>query len=310
MTDTKPVKLTVALAVFNEESNLKDCLDSVKAIADEIVIVDGGSSDTTVEIAKTFGAKVIETDNPPVFHINKQKSLDASSGEWILQLDADERVTPELGQEIRKIVESSEKELENHDVDATRYELLKRHMELLIAREGHIGTEDGPIAAFFMPRKNYFLGKYLMHGGVYPDGTIRLVRRGRAKYGLKDVHDQMVIDGQVSFLSHDLIHMADPAFERYLTRSNFYTSLQAKQWLANVGKSGMSGLLGPDSKAPGISFFSHFYYMVIAPKITFLSLYFRHGGYKDGFPGLVWAIYSALHIASSYVKYWEMRQKA
>ncbi|MDQ3098199.1 MAG: glycosyltransferase family 2 protein [bacterium] len=309
MTDSKPIKLTVALAVFNEESNIEACLESVKSIADEIVVVDGGSSDKTVEIAKSFKAKVIITDNPPVFHINKQKSLEASSGEWILQLDADERVSVELAQEIRKIVESTERELENHDVDSSRYEMLKKHMDLLIAREGAIGTDDGPISAFVMPRKNYFLGRYLMHGGVYPDGTIRLVRRSKARYGMKDVHDQMIIDGQVSFLSHDLIHLADPTFERYLARSNRYTTLQAKQWFENVGRHDTSGLLGSNAEAPGINFISLLHYAVIVPKLTFLSLYIRHRGFRDGFPGFVWALYSALHIASSYVKYWELRKK-
>ncbi len=309
MKDTKDIGLTVALAVFNEENTLQECLESIKSIADEIVIIDGGSTDNTIDIAKSFNAVIIQTDNPAVFHINKQKSLGASHGKWILQLDADERVSPELAKEIRKIVESSDSELENHDVDATRYEMLKKHMELLAAREGAIGTDEGPIVAFFIPRKNYFLGRFLMHGGVYPDGTIRLVRNGKAKYGLKDVHDQMIIDGQVSFLSNNLIHMADPTFERYLTRSNRYTGLQAKQWLENVGKNGTHGVLGPNASAPGTSFLSIFKYMVVLPKITFLSLYFRHRGYRDGFPGFIWALYSALHIASSYVKYWEMRRR-
>ncbi len=305
------LKLTVALAVFNEEKNLKECLDSVKEIADEIVIVDGGSTDKTVEIAKSYNAKIIQTDNPPVFHINKQKSLDASSGEWILQLDADERVSKELAREIRKVVESTESELENHDVDAAKYELLKRHLELLIAREGHIGTDSGQIAAFFMPRKNYFLSDYLMHSGAYPDGTIRLVKRGKARYGLKDVHDQMIIEGQVSFLSSDLIHLADPTFERYLERSNRYTTLQAQQWYENFKnkKEGVKGRLGPSAKPPGVGFFSQRLWTVGIPFWTFMSIYLRHGGFKDGYPGFVWAFYSALHIASSYVKYWEMRSK-
>lgn len=309
MNDSGSIRLTVALAVFNEESNLRDCLESVRAIADEIIVVDGGSTDKTVEIAKSFGAVVIETDNPPIFHINKQKSLDAAKGDWILQLDADERVSKELGEEIRKIVYSSDDDLENHEVDSTTYELLKRHMEILEKREGHAGSKNGQIAAFFVPRKNYFLGRYLMHGGVYPDGTIRLVRRGRARYGLKDVHDQMIVDGQVSFLSHNLIHMADPTFERYLTRSNRYTSLQAQQWFSNVNNPDASGVLGPHGRSPGTSFWPRVYYVFVFPVLTFLSLFVRHGGYKDGFAGLVWAVYSGMHIASSYVKYWEMRNK-
>ena len=85
-------KLSVALATYNEEKNIARCLESVKDIADEIVIVDGSSQDKTVEIAKTYGATVHITSNPKIFHINKQKAIDMSKGDWILQLDADEVV--------------------------------------------------------------------------------------------------------------------------------------------------------------------------------------------------------------------------
>lgn len=101
-------RLSVALAVFNEEANIVDCLTSVKDIADEIVIVDGGSTDRTVELVKKFQVTLIQTDNPPIFHINKQKAIDASTGDWILQLDADERVTPALGQEIVSVINMSD----------------------------------------------------------------------------------------------------------------------------------------------------------------------------------------------------------
>ena len=95
-------KLTVALATYNEEKNLKACLSSVKDIADEIVIVDGTSSDKTVEVAKEFGAKVVVRQNEKIFHINKQKALEMATYEWILQLDADEIVSGKLAQEIKK----------------------------------------------------------------------------------------------------------------------------------------------------------------------------------------------------------------
>src|SRR5476651_1626952 len=107
-------KITVALAVFNEEKNLDACLESVKDIADEIVIVDGTSTDKTVEIAKKFNSRVLVTDNPPIFHINKQKAIDMAKNEWILQLDADERVSPELAKEIMNVISMSEDEIETY----------------------------------------------------------------------------------------------------------------------------------------------------------------------------------------------------
>src|SRR3989338_11375176 len=100
----KKPKLSVVMATFNEESNLARCLESVKAIADEIVIVDGESTDKTVGIAKKFKAKVMITGNPINFHINKNKAIDAAKGEWILQLDADEVVSPELAREIQSTI--------------------------------------------------------------------------------------------------------------------------------------------------------------------------------------------------------------
>src|SRR5580704_9492166 len=104
--------LSVVLAVFNEEKNLADCLNSVKDIAQEIVIVDGSSTDQTVAIAKKFGARILVTDNPPIFHINKQKAIDMAKNEWILQLDADERVSPDLAKEIITVISLNDDEIE------------------------------------------------------------------------------------------------------------------------------------------------------------------------------------------------------
>ena len=106
------VILSVALATYNEESNIRRCLESVKSIADEIVVVDGTSKDGTSEIAKSLGARVIIKDNPSMFHINKQKAIDESLGDWILQLDADEVITPELAKEIKHIISMNSSEIE------------------------------------------------------------------------------------------------------------------------------------------------------------------------------------------------------
>ena len=98
------VTLSIAIAVYNERKNLEACLASVQSVADEIVVVDGGSTDGTIEIAKKFTSKIIRTTNPPVFHINKQKALDACTGDWILQLDADEIIPESLKKEIIEVI--------------------------------------------------------------------------------------------------------------------------------------------------------------------------------------------------------------
>ena len=120
------MKLSIVLAVYNEEKNLAECLKSIEHIADEIVIVDGGSTDNTVEIAQKFGARVIKTTNPPMFHINKQKALEAAKGDWILHLDADERVAPALAKQIQEAVKGYPIEI----VDAKKQNLFIRHQQV------------------------------------------------------------------------------------------------------------------------------------------------------------------------------------
>lgn len=255
--DNNHPKLSVALAVYNEESTLGDCLESIKDVADEIVIVDGASSDKTVEVATKFGAHIIHEQNRQNFHINKQIAIDACTGDWILQLDADERVSTMLGSEIRQVI-------------------------------GSTNASD----AYYLKRRNYFLGRYMNKGGMYPDPVIRLFRKGKAKLPQASVHELMTVDGTLAWLQNDLLHIADPTFTRYLLRSNRYTTLAATDYAAsNIGTSTGSIIK----------------YMMLKPFVRFLEIYIRHKGFQDGFPGFVFAYYSALHIASSYVKYWEKK---
>ncbi len=250
-------KICVAIATYNEEKNIEDCLKSVVGWVDEVVIVDGGSTDKTVEIAKKFKAKVTVTTNPPIFHINKQKAIDGCHGDWILQLDADERVGDELKKEILETVRS----------------------------------ETGS-NGFWLPRANYFLGRFLKKGGQYPDYTLRLYRRGEGKLPCKSVHEQVAVEGKVGFLKQDLIHIADPNFSRYLLRFDRYTSLIADELVVAKLKIGIVSGLN---------------YMIIKPVLWFLMTYLRHKGFVDGFPGLVFSLFSALRFPVAYIKYWERK---
>ncbi|MBI4039330.1 glycosyltransferase family 2 protein [Candidatus Daviesbacteria bacterium] len=189
-------RVSVAIATFNEEKNIVDCLESVRQLADEIVVVDGSSSDQTVELARRFTDKIIIKDNPQMFHINKNAAIDYCSGDWILQLDADERVSAALAAEIKKI-----------------------------AQEGSV--YDG----FWIKRRNFFLGRWMRKTGMYPDPVIRLFKNGTGRLPEKSVHEQIEIAGKVSALTNDLIHLADPNFSRYLLRSNRYTTLTAREFL-------------------------------------------------------------------------------
>lgn len=282
---TVHTSLSVVLAVRNEEENLARCLQSVVDIADEIVVVDEYSTDKTVEIAKKYGAKVYLEPHHDIFHVTKQKALDLAKGDWVLQLDADEVVTPELAREIEKILTS--KAMASMG-GVKKQKLFKRHQKLIEKRDGVIGKDTGEIVGYFIPRKNMFLGKPLIHAGVYPDGVIRLVKKGKAHFPQKSVHEQIKLDGQVAWLSGDLLHYDSPTLKRYFIRLNRYTDLKAQE-LQN-------------SKTPK-NLWSFILFTIYHPLFTFLNLYFRHLGFLDGVRGFFWSFFSAMHFPVSYFKY-------
>src|SRR3972149_883034 len=273
------MKLSFTLATYNEAANISRCLEAVRGFADEIIIVDGSSTDATREIAKSFAARVIKTDNPPIFHINKQKANDLAKGDWILQLDADEIVTPELKREIRDLLAG--KSFGNDSWVSPIKRLLGRRVTPLSA----------PAAAYYLTRKNFFLGRQLKHAGQYTDPVIRLFQKGKAYLPAKDAHEQMVVNGQIGFLKSDLDHYATPDFGRYLIRENRYSSLAAVQLKAAGIKISVANTIN---------------YLFIKPLATFLSLYLRYRGFLDGFPGFVFSLYSGFHHAFSYMKLWEL----
>lgn len=281
-------KLSVVLATFNEEKNIGACLESVKSLADEIVIVDGSSTDRTREIAKSFGARVIKTQNYPIFHVNKERALRAASYNWVLQLDADERVTPNLREEIKTVINMTDRKIAVYQENLPKRNLFLRHQRLLEKRDGSIGTKEGKYAAFFVPRLNYFLGKYLMYGGVYPDGVIRLVKKNKSHFPAKSVHEQIVVDGRVGWLQNDLVHIDSPTFSRYLERNSRYINLIRDELIRDR--------VGRDT-------FEFLNYFVVKPVSWFLLTLIRHKGILDGFPGLVFSFFSALRFPRAYWRY-------
>lgn len=282
------IKLSAAIATFNEEENIGDCLESVKGIVDEIVIVDGSSIDRTVEIAKSFNANVTVTSNPAIFHINKQKAFDLATGDWVLYLDADERVSRKLGEEILKVIGMTNEDIEEYQQKLKKRDLFLRHQKLLDKRDGKIGTAEGDFVAFFFPRLNFFLGKFLRYGGVYPDGVIRLFKKGKAYLPSKSVHEQMVVKGKVGWLENDLIHYDSKTFKRYLQRNSRYIDLIA----ADLKKENLK-----------INFENFLKYMLLKPVGWFLMTTIRNKGILDGYQGLVFSFFSALRFPRAYLRY-------
>ncbi|MDP2860733.1 MAG: glycosyltransferase family 2 protein, partial [bacterium] len=217
--------LSVVLATKNEAENIGTCLKSVKGLADEVIVIDEHSTDKTREIAESFGVKVSLSPHEEIFHITKQKAIDKADGDWILQLDADEAVSPELKEEIKKIIDSTNEQIKNRRLSSKKQSLFLRHQRLIEERDGFLGKKNGEIVAFFLPRRNIFLDKALTYGGVYPDGVIRLFKRGKAFLPCKSVHEQMVIDGEVGWLENDLIHYSNPTLGKYFTHLNRYANL-------------------------------------------------------------------------------------
>jgi glycosyltransferase involved in cell wall biosynthesis len=286
--------LSVVLATRNEEENIGACLKSVRDIADEIVVVDESSTDKTREIARKYSAKVYKVKHEPVFHKTKQKALDKATGDWILQLDADERVTPVLAKEIREVIEMSPSLLNQRKADTKKQRLFERHQGVIEKRDGKIGRSTGEVVAFFLPRLNLFLGKPLIHAGVYPDAAIRLIKKDKARFPAKSVHEQMQIDGEVSWLFNDLEHHDSPTFKRYFERMNRYTDLHA----ADLAR-----------KKTTKNIFILLFYSTVKPLFVFLKLYIRHKGFLDGVRGFLWSLFSALHYPIAFFKFWQMEEK-
>lgn len=281
-------KLSVVLATHNEEENIRECLESVQEIADEIIIVDGESTDKTVEISRSFGAKVFILPNPPIFHINKQIAIEKASGEWVLQLDADERVSRELAEEIKEVIRMDQQELDRHQQGLKKRQLFLRHQRIIEERDDRVGQDNGEYSAFFVPRLNYFLGAYLKFGGVYPDGVIRLVKKGKAYLPCKDVHELMVVRGRVGWLGNDLLHMADPTFKRYLERNNRYINLIVAEFRADHLRKDLLQFIN---------------YFLLKPLMWFFMTQIRHKGILDGIPGIVFSAFSALRFPRAYWRY-------
>lgn len=249
------MKISVTLATFNEEKNIATCIESVKSVADEIVIVDGTSKDRTVEIARDLGARVIVRENPKIFHINKQIANDKATMPWILQMDADEKVSPELAEEIKQ-------KIKNPDVNG-----------------------------YWIPRKNLFLGRFLMKGGQYPDYTLRLYRRDKGRLPQKDVHEQAEVEGKVEHLSHPLLHYPYDSFSNYLFKWKRYNSIFADQIKAER-----------KNKNFVLKIWYAFSYLIIKPLYWFFLTYFRHKGFVDSWQGFIFSLFSSLRFPVSFLQ--------
>ncbi len=186
------MKLTVLIITKNEEKMLPDCLKSV-AWADEVVVVDTGSTDKTISIAKKFGAKVFEYTSGKNFSDWRNFALKKASYEWVLYVDADERVTPELKKEIQETI-----------------------------------SQDETSSVYAIPRQNIILGKVLKHGGWYPDYVKRLCKKSDLKGWEGDLHENPVVSGKLEHLKHNFIHDKHETIPEMVEKTNNWSEIEAK----------------------------------------------------------------------------------
>lgn len=197
--------ISAVIITRNEEAMLPDCLRSL-AWVDEIVVVDSGSSDRTVDIAAEHGARVSQFDGWPGFGPQKNRAIELATGDWVLSIDADERVSAELAAEIRAAVNGA-----------------------------------GSQAAYAMPRLSSYCGRYMRHSGWWPDYVTRLFRRGSARFSDDLVHERLIVDGTVGRLSNTLLHESFGSLEEVLDKVNRYSSLSAQQMAAAGRRGSVSG---------------------------------------------------------------------
>ena len=248
--------LSVVIITKNEEANIGRTLESVQW-ADERIIVDSGSTDLTIALARRHGAKVFEEEWKG-YAAQKNSAIAKASSEWVLSLDADEQVSPELAENIR-----------------------------------HITRSGGPLTAsgYFMARRNFFLGRWIRHGGFYPDRKLRLFRRGSGEFSERAVHENMRVNGATAAISGDLIHNAYPTLTGYIDTMNRYSTLAAEVLIRE--------------RRVKSSLMWFFVNVRLRPVLNFIWNCFFRGGFLDGREGFLLHWYHNVYVSWKYAKAWE-----
>jgi len=250
--------ISAVVITKNEQDKISACLDSLKWV-DEIIVVDDYSDDETVNICKGYTDKVLQ-NRFQSFSAQKQFAFSKATGEWILSVDADEVVPEALRQEIAEV----------------------------LSQPGI--TEKG----YHIPRKTFFLNKWIRHCGWYPGYQLRLFKNG--SWQMKDVrvHEAVSVEGETAHLKEALLHYSYPSISVYIDRMNKYTTLAAKQAIEEG--------LKINTKRPRRTAFGK-------TLKTFYKMYIKQGGFKDGIHGFFLCVFSAVYQLMVYAKYWQIRQE-
>lgn len=270
--------LSVLIPTLNEQRNLADCLRSV-AWADELVLVDSGSTDGTQEIARRAGARLVDFKWNGRFPKKKNWALEHVpwKNEWLLILDADERITPELGEEIRA-------ELKQPRADG-----------------------------YFINRRFMFLGRWIKHCGYYPSWNLRLFRHAKGRYetirmgdtgsGDNEVHEHVVLNGATAYLREDMLHFAYPDIDTWVEKHNRYSNWEARIEVSGGSGEGTGKGIGESlAKRRRLREWSR--RIPLRPTLRFLYSYILRRGFLDGREGYMFcrllATYEMLNVFKAY----------
>ncbi len=245
------IPISVAIITKNEEKNIEDALKSVKDF-DDLVVVDSFSSDKTVEICKKYTERVFQNEWPG-YSKQKQHAVNYCQNEWVFILDADERITPDLKSEIAEKIKTTS------------------------------------FNGFYIPRKNFFLNKWIKHSGWWPDYTLRLFRKDFGHLEQREVHEKVVIKGHVGFMEKPIEHYTYRTISSYIEKMKNYSTLSAKE----ISKKKTAPL-------PIL--------ILINPIFVFIKMFFIRQGFRDGMHGFILSILYSFYTFLKYVKVWEMRK--
>ena len=249
----KRPQISACIITFNEEENIRDCLESVKWV-EEIVVVDSMSKDRTVEVSREYTDKIFQIEWQG--HVKQKNSaLNYATNEWVLCLDADERVSPELKEEI----------------------------------EHQLARDDKILDGYSFPRRSYYLGRWINHGGWYPDYKLRLFKKSKGRWGGQDPHDKVILKGTSTRLKGEILHFVYKDLSHQLKTVDNFSAITAKV-LEQEGES-----------------FSLLKLLIRSP-FRFFEMYFIKQGFRDGLPGFVIAVTSSFYVFLKYAKLWELQK--
>jgi glycosyltransferase involved in cell wall biosynthesis len=246
-------KVSVYVIAYNDEPNMRACLESV-SWADELIVVDSHSTDATEKISREFTDKVFQHDFHGFGRLRNEAVAHAAH-DWVFSLDTDERATPELRDEIRRL----------------------------------LASEPEPEAeAYFVPRRNYFLGRWIRHCGWYPDyRQPQLFRKSHMRYREDLVHEGFALEGRAGYLKEHVLQYPFRDLDHYLSKMDRYSDLMARRMVQQ-----------------GRRFQMH--QLVTHPAFTFAKMYLGRAGFLDGMPGLILSGLYAYYTFIKYARLWEL----